>query len=487
MPSVKDMSSVGLNFSTRRIYDPVVKRAVICSVLATIEGVTAAGIVFTVALLYHTIFLAIPIFEFEALFYASFSILTGIVYGAFSAMAGARFLGGEQQLTSTLPDSFYGWTTAIATTLLVAFLLGQVGDLSRVSLTSAYLIGIPAIIGLRSFMQAIMADRIQNGELHFEKVSVVGNRVDVVNFLLNGDLWRNGHRLTATLYLEDASDDAGVIKLDALSDFARRSLRLGADYIVFVGDLSDINGFERVLSEMKRFALNVIFAPATMNKTLKFLDVVPIGPNNALRFMRKPMSDTAVFLKRMFDLFGSGLGLLLLSPMLLLVAIAIVLDSPGPVIFRQARRGFNGETFMIWKFRTMSVTESGFDMRQAQAGDSRITRVGKILRETSIDELPQLVNVLMGQMSLVGPRPHAVSHDEELSKRMANYAHRQRIKPGITGWAQVNGYRGETSTAEQLEGRILHDIFYIDNWSIFLDLWALALTFLSPAARRNAR
>jgi exopolysaccharide biosynthesis polyprenyl glycosylphosphotransferase len=485
--SVEDISPVGLGTSARRVRDPVVKRAVICFMLAAIEGLIGGSIVFGVALLYHTIFLAIPIFEFEALFYASFSILTGIVYGAFSAIACARFLDGEQQLSSTLPDSFYGWTAAIATTLLVAFLLGQVGDLSRVSLTTGYLIGIPAIIGLRSYVQAVMADRIQKGELHFEKVSVVGNRVDVLNFLLNGDLWRNGHRLTATLYLEDAVDDEGVVKLDALAEFARRSIRLGSDHIVFVGDLSDINGFERVLGEMKRFALNVIYAPAAMHKTLKFLDVVPIGPNNALRFMRKPMSDTAVFLKRAFDLLGAGAGLILLSPMLLLVALAIILDGPGPVIYRQERRGFNGETFMIWKFRSMSVTESGLNMRQAQAGDARITRVGKFLRETSIDELPQLVNVLMGQMSIVGPRPHAISHDEELSKQMANYAHRQRIKPGITGWAQVNGYRGETSTAQQIEGRILHDIFYIDNWSIFLDLWTLALTFLSPAARQNAR
>jgi lipopolysaccharide/colanic/teichoic acid biosynthesis glycosyltransferase len=173
-------------------------------------------------------------------------------------------------------------------------------------------------------------------------------------------------------------------------------------------------------------------------------------------------------------------------PLFLVVAIAIRLDSGGPVIYRQARRGFNGESFMIWKFRSMSVMESGHTMRQAQRGDARITRVGRIIRATSIDELPQLVNVLLGQMSIVGPRPHAISHDDALSKVLATYAHRQRIKPGITGWAQVNGFRGETDTFESVEGRTLHDLHYIDNWSIILDLWILVLTMFSLRAHRNA-
>jgi lipopolysaccharide/colanic/teichoic acid biosynthesis glycosyltransferase len=135
----------------------------------------------------------------------------------------------------------------------------------------------------------------------------------------------------------------------------------------------------------------------------------------------------------------------------------------------------------------MRVTESGYRMTQAQKDDPRITRIGRLLRSTSIDELPQLVNVFIGQMSLVGPRPHAVSHDEELSRELASYAHRQRIKPGITGWAQVNGFRGETATRRAIEGRVEHDIYYIDHWSIVLDVWILILTVLSPATRRNAR
>jgi exopolysaccharide biosynthesis polyprenyl glycosylphosphotransferase len=198
------------------------------------------------------------------------------------------------------------------------------------------------------------------------------------------------------------------------------------------------------------------------------------------------MGEGAVFLKRLFDLSGALFGLAVLSPLLVVVALLIKLDSPGPVFYRQERRGFNGEVFYIWKFRSMTVTESGRAMTQVRVGDKRITRIGAFIRRTSIDELPQLINVLSGHMSLVGPRPHALVHDDELGAQLADYAHRQRIKPGITGWAQVNGYRGETSTLEQVEGRIAHDLYYIENWSIFLDCWIVLLTLFSAKTRRNA-
>src|SRR5690606_17665865 len=217
----------------------------------------------------------------------------------------------------------------------------------------------------------------------------------VMNFLLNGDLWRQGHQVTDTLYLEDiASADGGGRA--SIAEFARTSLKKRTDSIVIVSPFDDLNAIEGLVAEMKRFALNIVYAPATSNRTLKFLDVVPIGANNALRFIRKPLSDVAVFSKRAMDIAVSLLGLTLLTPLFAVVALLIRLDSPGPIIYRQARRGFNGETFMIWKFRSMRVTESGQTMQQAQRGDDRITRIGRFIRATSIDELPQLINVLTG-------------------------------------------------------------------------------------------
>ena len=178
--------------------------------------------------------------------------------------------------------------------------------------------------------------------------------------------------------------------------------------------------------------------------------------------------------------------LILLFPLLILVTIAIKIDSPGPVLFRQQRLGFNGRTFNIRKFRTMSVLEDGLSVVQARAGDDRITGVGRWLRKTSVDELPQLLNVLDGSMSLVGPRPHAVAHDNQFDKLVRNYGFRQRVKPGLTGWAQINGYRGPTPTTDLIEQRVEYDLWYIENWSLKLDLLILLQTPWEVVRGRNA-
>ena len=465
--------------------DDIVHRLLLCFVVAGIEAAAAFAVVFGSALVYHLLFLQQTVGEFT-LFYGVFGVWTGLLYATFAAIACSQFLERRMPGQLDIQQAFFSWTAAIALTLLTAFLLGKVGDVSRVSLTSAYLIGIPAMFGVRSFLRSFLDERITNGALHYETIAVIGNRSDVLNFVFAGDLWRQGHRVVSTLYFEDARDKTGKLDADALAQFVERNVHRGTDHVVLVGSLAELDEVDGTMAALKRYAVNLLYAPAARSRTLKFMDIVAIGPNNVMRFVRTPMSKSSVLLKRVFDITLSGLGLLVLSPFLALVALAIVAETRGPIIYKQARRGFNGETFMIWKFRSMSVTESGYKMVQAQKNDPRITRVGRFIRATSIDELPQLFNVLIGQMSLVGPRPHAISHDEELSHQLAIYAHRQRIKPGITGWAQVHGFRGETSTPAQIEGRVAHDIYYIDNWSIFLDIWTLILTVFSPATRRNA-
>ncbi len=173
-------------------------------------------------------------------------------------------------------------------------------------------------------------------------------------------------------------------------------------------------------------------------------------------------------------------------PLLAAVAILIKLDSKGPVFFCQRRRGYNLEEFGIWKFRTMTTLDDGDTIAQARQGDARITRIGTYLRKSSIDELPQLINVLWGEMSLVGPRPHAVAHDRFFEKRIAMYPRRLNVKPGITGWAQVNGYRGVTDTDACMARRVEHDLYYIDNWSLLFDIYIILLTIFSRKALRNA-
>jgi exopolysaccharide biosynthesis polyprenyl glycosylphosphotransferase len=182
------------------------------------------------------------------------------------------------------------------------------------------------------------------------------------------------------------------------------------------------------------------------------------------------------WVKRALDIVLASGAIVLLAPLLVAVSIAIKLDSPGRVIFRQRRSGFNGVQFVIFKFRTMTVLEDGPSITQVRQDDYRVTRLGRLLRRTSIDELPQLFNVLKGDMSLVGPRPHALAHDNEYHALIAKYIFRYHVKPGITGWAQVNGLRGETRCLEQMAQRVSYDLWYINNWSLGLDSYILLRT-----------
>jgi len=195
-----------------------------------------------------------------------------------------------------------------------------------------------------------------------------------------------------------------------------------------------------------------------------------------IAILETPFTSINAFNKRLADMVLSVIILALISPLMLLIALGVKLGSPGPVIFKQRRYGLNGEEIMVYKFRSMRVMEDGDQIRQATRDDDRITPLGRILRKTSLDELPQFVNVLQGRMSIVGPRPHAVAHNELYRKLISGYMLRHKVKPGITGWAQVNGLRGETDSVDKMAARIQHDLDYMRNWSLSLDLLIIAKT-----------
>ncbi len=204
------------------------------------------------------------------------------------------------------------------------------------------------------------------------------------------------------------------------------------------------------------------------------------GRIDPLSLQKNPLTNSETSVKRTLDILFSLIALFLLWPVFLLAAAAIRLDDGGPVIFRQRRTGQNLREFIIFKFRTMKVLEDGPEIVQAIKGDHRVTAAGRLLRRSSIDELPQLFNVLMGDMSLVGPRPHAIAHDSQYKTHIADYARRFQFKPGVTGWAQVNGLRGETASLEEMAKRVRFDLWYIDNWSLLLDLKILARSCFVP-------
>jgi Undecaprenyl-phosphate glucose phosphotransferase len=214
--------------------------------------------------------------------------------------------------------------------------------------------------------------------------------------------------------------------------------------------------------------------------------IVEFGHMVTLQVSQPPLSIFDRVAKRAFDVVVASAALLILSPLMLFVAIAIKLDTRGPVLFRQMRHGYNNETIQVFKFRTMTACEAGEKFVQARRDDPRITRFGRLLRRTNIDELPQFINVLRGEMSIVGPRPHATAHNEMFEKRISLFSRRHIVKPGITGWAQVNGYRGDTDTLEKMRRRVEYDLYYIDNWSLLFDLQIVVLTLLSKRAYVNA-
>lgn len=256
--------------------------------------------------------------------------------------------------------------------------------------------------------------------------------------------------------------------------------------IVVGADLKDWPELRSLLGEFRILPCPVNLIPVGAVSEIFKRPCHELGSAVCIEVQRGPLTPSECALKRCLDIAIAATALIALLPLFLIIAIAIKLDSTGPVFFRQRRCGFNGRCFQIIKFRTMRVQEDGESVKQAERLDSRVSRLGKWLRRTSIDELPQLLNVLKGSMSLVGPRPHAVIHDTQFDKLVQNYAFRHRVKPGLTGWAQVHGCRGPTPTSKDIERRVEYDLWYVDNWSFRLDFFIMLQTVAEVLRARNA-
>ena len=278
--------------------------------------------------------------------------------------------------------------------------------------------------------------------------------------------------------------DGGI---DALIEFVKATPAV--DKVLIALPMGAEGRILQLLTRLRSLAVDVALVPDFVGMRLD-KQIASDGSPPILSVLRKPQSELDWLVKRSFD-FVTSLGLLIaLSPLLALTALAIRMDSPGPILFRQPRLGLNNKEFNVLKFRSMYVEQADLEAReQTKRNDSRVTRVGAWLRRLSIDELPQLFNVLAGDMSLVGPRPHALGmqvKDRLCDEIVHEYAVRHRMRPGITGWAQVRGLRGAVDEPELLEARVNHDIYYIDNWSFFFDLRILVMTVIELIRPRNA-
>jgi putative colanic acid biosynthesis UDP-glucose lipid carrier transferase len=242
----------------------------------------------------------------------------------------------------------------------------------------------------------------------------------------------------------------------------------------------------QLIDELQDTTASVYFLPDVYVFDLMQARFDTVGGMPVIAIRETPFMGLNSMVKRASDIVLGTLILILLAPLMLVVALAVKCTSPGPVIFRQRRYGLYGEEIMVYKFRSMRVLDDGPNIVQARKDDPRVTPIGRFLRRTSLDELPQFINVLQGSMSIVGPRPHAVAHNEQYRKLIKGYMLRHKVKPGITGWAQVNGLRGETATLDKMEARIQFDLDYLRNWSVWLDLWIILKTIRVILTRENA-
>jgi Undecaprenyl-phosphate glucose phosphotransferase len=383
------------------------------------------------------------------------------------------------------------WQWLLTSLLLsvLAFLFRIGIEFSRGSIICFAGVALAALFASRSLMKAALTWAVGHGRVQGRRVIVVGLR-DELAVVGKADLLRR-FGLTEVERVAfpnngnwSLSANNGILaSLDRALDVARDR---GAEEIVLALCWNDTRGIELVRDRLRDSPLPVQLLPDQRVRYLTENPAFSVSRSLAIEIQRTPLSRLEQFAKRVLDITGACFGLALLSPLMLATALAIKLESPGPALFRQQRNGFNAKRFLIFKFRTMTVMEEGDSVTQATRHDSRVTKFGRVLRAASIDELPQLFNVLRGEMSLVGPRPHAVAHDSHYGKLLSEYAFRHHVKPGITGWAQINGCRGGTAQVGLMKNRLDFDLWYINNWKLGLDVWILLKTLVEVTRRRNA-
>jgi putative colanic acid biosynthesis UDP-glucose lipid carrier transferase len=302
---------------------------------------------------------------------------------------------------------------------------------------------------------------------------------------------RGGIGLVFMGYFDDRADDrvdteASVSRLGNLRQVAGYVQEQGVHEVYITLPLGSQPRIVELLEQVQGTTASVFFVPdvfgiSIIQGRLQDMNGVPV-----VGLCETPFTGTNQLVKRFSDVVLATLILVLISPLLLCIALAVKLSSRGPVIFKQRRNGLAGEEIIVYKFRSMQVLDDGAVVPQATKDDPRVTRIGAFLRKTSLDELPQFINVLQGRMSIVGPRPHAVAHNEIYRQLIKAYMVRHKVKPGITGWAQINGHRGETDTVEKMQARVEYDLEYLRNWSLGLDLQIIARTIKLVFFDRNA-
>jgi Undecaprenyl-phosphate glucose phosphotransferase len=379
-------------------------------------------------------------------------------------------------------------TIAFSFFLSIIFLLKFAEDYSRATFFIQFVGVSIAVLGARAYSYSRIQSKIAAGAVEAERIVVIGD-VPGGSAAVN-DLARFRSEAVGIfpfpVHRELFGQTAQDLGPDEIAKLISSCRSLRPDNIVILARLQDLPHVADLANALSEIPVSIHMIPLGIENLLGSSTISEVGGLATVQLLHPPLSMFDRFVKGAFDRVSAALGLIVLAPLLVVTAIAIKLDSRGPILFRQTRHGFNNGVIRVFKFRTMNVIEAGSNFTPATKADPRVTRVGRVLRRSNIDELPQLINVLLGQMSIVGPRPHATAQNELFDKLLSGFSRRHAVKPGITGWAQINGYRGETDTVDKMKRRVEYDLFYIDNWSFLFDLKIILLTLLSRRAYLNA-
>lgn len=406
------------------------------------------------------------------------------MFGMYRAWRGGSL--GEEIRTITL-----AWATTLITLTFFAFVTKTGPDFSRGWFLIWLVVGWVSLVVSRIALRSALRELRRRG-FNQRRVAIVGSQAKAEELAtrLAETPWAG---LVVAGRFEPSSGGAGTATASLAhcdNEFADlvAFVRSGSvDQVWIAVPLRDEATIHCVQHALRHSTVDVRYLPDVSGFQLLNNSLTDVAGFPVISLSSSGMDDVDRLVKRIEDLVLSTLILLLISPLMLLIALGVKLSSPGPTFFRQRRLGLGGEEIIVLKFRSMVVhSESQGCVTQARKGDPRITPFGAFLRRTSLDELPQFFNVLGGQMSIVGPRPHALEHNEQYKMLVDRYMARHKIKPGITGWAQVNGFRGETDTLEKMQKRVEHDLHYLENWSLWLDLKIIALTLAKVLSTDNA-
>lgn len=380
------------------------------------------------------------------------------------------------------------WVTTGLLLAFFAFLLKIGVAYSRGAFVIFFFLAPVGLLGVRKISKLILKRAIAQGMIGRRDIVLIGDAFEL-SVLEPGDLLAFFGAGDVNRFILGKEDDPlerelnDIRVVNSVANFVRER---NAREILLAVPWSDSVRIDFIREHIKILPVSVRLLPDIRVRSLTDYSSSARQNIMSVEILGAPLSSVEQGVKRLIDVVLASVALVISVPIMLLTAIAIKLDGPGPVIFRQLRKGFNGQQFVMFKFRTMTVQENGLEVTQATRNDPRVTAIGKLLRASSIDELPQLINVLSGEMSLIGPRPHALAHDSQFEKTLSDYAFRHHVKPGITGWAQCNGARGATPKIEQIQERVKLDLWYINNWSLWLDFQILIKTFFEVLRKRNA-